>query len=290
MKQLSIRLREVALLQRVPQEVIEKDYAISYVLAGISAQQELRDALVLKGGTALKKLFFGEYRFSEDLDFSSTSAPTGEKLEDALNEAVREAGRMISVQGPFALQVERYLERNPHPLGQDAFTIRVRFPWQRQALCRLKIEISHTEPVLMKPELRTLLHGYEEKLDCQVQSYPLEEIVAEKLRALLQTHQKLVTRGWNQPRARDYYDLWRILEDYGERLQKPVIIDLLNRKAAHRAVSWESLDDFFTQELVAEAIRTWDSNLGTFVADLPECSIVLRQLRVSLSALLLKSP
>ena len=290
MKQLSFRLREAALLQRVPQQVIEKAYALSYTLAAISTQQELRGALVLKGGTALKKLFFGEYRFSEDLDFSSTNSPRGKQLEDALNDAVREARRMVSKQGPFALQVERYLERNPHPHDQDAFTIRIQFPWHREALCRLKVEISHDEPVIMKPELRTLLHGYDEELDCQVQSYPLEEIVAEKLRALLQTHQKLVTRGWNQPRARDYYDLWRILDDYGARLQKPMIIDLLHRKAAHRAVSWRSLDDFFTRELVAEADRTWDTNLGAFIPDLPECSVVLTQLRASLSAVLLKSP
>jgi len=286
MKQLTTRLREAATARCVPQEVIEKDYALSYIMAGIATQQELRETLVLKGGTALKKLFFGEYRFSEDLDFSATNGPLGKQLEDTLNEALRESGRLLSTHGPFALQMERYLEREPHPHGQDAFTIRVQFPWQRTALCRLKLEISHDEPVILKPELRTLLHGYDEELYCQVQSYLLEEIVAEKLRALLQTHQKLVTRGWNRPRARDYYDLWRIFEDYGEGLQKPIVAELLNRKAAHRAVSWNGLDDFFTKELVAEATRTWDTNLGTFVADLPECNVVLRQLRASLSTML----
>ena len=286
MKQLITRLREAAREQRVPQEVIEKDYALSYLLAGISSQGELRETLVLKGGTALKKLFFGEYRFSEDLDFSARGASTGGKLADSLGEAVREAGRLISVHGPFVLQIERYTEREPHPHGQDAFTIRVQFPWQRIALCRLKVEISHDEPLLMEPEFRALLHGYAEAMDCQVQCYPLEEIIAEKLRTLLQTHQKLVSRGWNRPRARDYYDLWRILRDYGEELRQPMIVDLLNRKAAHRDVSWHTLDDFFTEELVTEATRTWDTNLGTFVADLPKCSFVLKELRALLATVL----
>lgn len=286
MKQLRFRLREAVREQGVPQEVIEKDYALSYVLAGISNQEELKETLVLKGGTALKKLFFGEYRFSEDLDFSSRDSPTGEQLDDSLRRAVAEAGQLLSVHGPFALQVERYLEREPHPHGQEAFTIRVLYPWHREALCRLKVEVSHDEPMLMKPELRSLLHGYAEELDYQVQCYPLEEIVAEKLRTLLQTHQKLVTRGWNRPRARDYYDLWRILGDYGEGLQKPLIVDLLNRKAAYRAVSWHGLDDFFTKELVSEATRTWDASLGPFVADLPEYGMALEQLRASLSRLL----
>ena len=286
MKQLRFRLSEAAREQGVPQEVIEKDYALNYILAGISTEEKLGRSLVLKGGTALKKLFFGEYRFSEDLDFSARGAPTGERLEESLGRTVAKAGRLLSVHGPFVLQVERYLEREPHPHGHDAFTIRVQFPWHREALCRLKVEITHDEPILMEPQLRNLIHGYAEELDYQVQCYPLEELAAEKLRTLLQTHQKLATRGWNRPRARDYYDLWRIFEDYGEGLQKLLIIDLLNRKAAHRAVSWHGLDDFFTEELVSEATRTWDTSLGPFVADLPESGVVLKQLRASLSSLL----
>jgi predicted nucleotidyltransferase component of viral defense system len=42
--------------------------------------------------------------------------------------------------------------------------------------------------------------------------YPLAEIVAEKLRALLQSRQRLQARGWGASRVcRDYYDLWKVL-------------------------------------------------------------------------------
>jgi len=47
---------------------MEKDNVPSYILAGVSSHPGLQDVLVLKGGVALEKLFFGEYRFSEDLD------------------------------------------------------------------------------------------------------------------------------------------------------------------------------------------------------------------------------
>lgn len=73
-------------------------------------------------------------------------------------------------------------------------------------------EITHDEPIILPPEYRTILHSYGENLTCQIACYHIEEIITEKLRALLQTHQKLVTRGWNRPRARDYYDLWFILK------------------------------------------------------------------------------
>jgi predicted nucleotidyltransferase component of viral defense system len=54
--------------------VIEKDYVIGWVLAGIYNHPEIRDAWVFKGGTCLKKCFFETYRFSEDLDFTLRDA------------------------------------------------------------------------------------------------------------------------------------------------------------------------------------------------------------------------
>ena len=46
-------------------EIIEKDYILSWVLAGIAANVKLQDKLIFKGGTALKKCYFGNYRFSK---------------------------------------------------------------------------------------------------------------------------------------------------------------------------------------------------------------------------------
>ena len=60
----------------VPPEVVDKDYLLSYLLAGIAAVPEL-GGLRFKGGTALKKMYFGDYRFSEDLDFSAVGTPSG---------------------------------------------------------------------------------------------------------------------------------------------------------------------------------------------------------------------
>jgi len=48
---------------------IEKDYVLSWMLAGINEHPLLSEILIFKGGTCLKKCFFAKYRFSEDLDF-----------------------------------------------------------------------------------------------------------------------------------------------------------------------------------------------------------------------------
>src|SRR5437667_3653357 len=52
--------------------VVEKDYVLGWILAGINANEELAEGWVFKGGTCLKKCFFETYRFSEDLDFTLT--------------------------------------------------------------------------------------------------------------------------------------------------------------------------------------------------------------------------
>jgi len=55
MKPLRNRILQVVRQTKASQLVVEKDYALSYVLAGIAAQPDLSTSLVFKGGTALKK-------------------------------------------------------------------------------------------------------------------------------------------------------------------------------------------------------------------------------------------
>jgi predicted nucleotidyltransferase component of viral defense system len=49
---------------------IEKDYVITWLLWGMAQHKLFYKNLVFKGGTVLKKAYFEDYRFSEDLDFT----------------------------------------------------------------------------------------------------------------------------------------------------------------------------------------------------------------------------
>lgn len=51
-------------------DIIEKDYVLGRLLAGISAHPEIHNNWIFKGGTCLKKCYFETFRFSEDLDFT----------------------------------------------------------------------------------------------------------------------------------------------------------------------------------------------------------------------------
>jgi predicted nucleotidyltransferase component of viral defense system len=102
--------------------VLERDYLLSWILAAIGRHETLSETLVFKGGTSLKKCYFGSYRFSEDLDFSTLpGVPLGQAMETAIDAVCRDATKTIDEYAPVPIQWERYTEKDPHPGGQEAF-------------------------------------------------------------------------------------------------------------------------------------------------------------------------
>ena len=51
---------------RIPETTIERDYCLAWLLCSIASHPVLSEVLAFKGGTALRRVHFGEYRFSED--------------------------------------------------------------------------------------------------------------------------------------------------------------------------------------------------------------------------------
>ena len=63
-------IREIAAKVQLTNLVVEKDYALGWLLWGINQHSVASADWVFKGGTCLKKCYFETYRFSEVLDFS----------------------------------------------------------------------------------------------------------------------------------------------------------------------------------------------------------------------------
>ena len=163
------RLQEARGRLGLPWEVLERDYLLSWVLVGITRVDSLRETLIFKGGTALKKCYFGDYRFSEDLDFSgSPGVPIGETMERAVQEACHAASKLLEEYAQVEIACQRYTEKDPHPGGQESFTIRARFPWQRRPQTRVMIETTVDEKVLKPALKRRILHEYGEPLEAEI--------------------------------------------------------------------------------------------------------------------------
>src|SRR3990170_7129818 len=71
----------------VSKTIIDKDWVLGHFIDAIYSVKGLKEKLIFKGGTCLKKCYLPEYRFSEDLDFTYTD----EKLiltEEVFSEVV----------------------------------------------------------------------------------------------------------------------------------------------------------------------------------------------------------
>ena len=287
MRPLRTRLQEARRRLGIPWEVLERDYLLSWILAGVSQVPVLGDTLVFKGGTALKKCYFGDYRFSEDLDYTGLAdVPTGDELVRLVNEACDITERLLDEYAPVEIVCERYTEREPHPGGQEAFTVRARLPWQSHPQTRVMIEVTVDEPVLRPTQRRKVIHEYGEPLEAEVQVYSLEEVIAEKLRAILQQADMLERRGWSRSRARDYYDLWRVLGTYGEQMDLTDFRSLVHRKCAARGVDFEGPEDFFHSRMLDYVGETWAQWLGPLVPGLPAFGTVISGLEPQVRDLL----
>jgi predicted nucleotidyltransferase component of viral defense system len=62
--------------------VIEKDYVLGWLLAGIAQHHALAATWIFKGGTCLRKCYYETFGFSEDLYFTIDGGP--EEPDDLL--------------------------------------------------------------------------------------------------------------------------------------------------------------------------------------------------------------
>ena len=268
-------------------ETVQQDYLLSWVLSGLYEHPALKDCLVFKGGTALKKCYFGKYRFSEDLDFSGVaSIPRRNKLLTVVIEACKSVEQRMNEFAEIRLIVERYEEQDNHPFEQEAFKVRAQFPWHRVPLTSAKIEITMQETILLPSVTKQIIHPYDEKIDTPIHTYSLKEIVLEKLRAILQKTKKLHEEGRDRSRTRDYYDLWRIFTTFESSLDFEDFSLLLQKKCDLKNVRFVGIDSFFDPIMMETVRRTWKQWLGNLVSDLPECSQVIGDLKTKLESLL----
>lgn len=162
---------------------VEQDLIISRALVEIFSDEKLRQGLRFRGGTALNKLHFPTpLRYSEDIDLVRTGAGPIGLLLDQLR-AVLEPwlGRAQFDQSPIA----------------PKFLFRVEAE-EGGAPIRLKIEINTREIEVFDAAIELLLKVENPWFygEAAIPTFTLEEMLATKLRALLQ-----------RDKGRDLYDL-----------------------------------------------------------------------------------
>ncbi|MHB1844238.1 MAG: nucleotidyl transferase AbiEii/AbiGii toxin family protein [Deltaproteobacteria bacterium] len=257
-------------------DVVEKDYVLGWLLAGFALHPATSRHWVFKGGTCLKKCYLETFRFSEDLDFSLL--PDGAYTVDELRQLVVEAAELAATESGISFPPDGVdvLPRRDK-LGRPTFVgkIAYRGPLAVPTGPKIQLDITQQEPVLDSVTKQSILHPYPDLIPealC-VSCYSLEELFAEKCRALLE-----------RTRPRDLYDVVHIGEARRGHLDLRKARELFEGKCRTKGLAPPNASSLVQQARgSAELAADWSVMLAHQLRQLPPIEQFLDRLPEALS-------
>ena len=217
------KLRSIAGERGLNQIYLEKDYFLTLILYLLKDV----DGLYFKGGTALNKIFLNHARLSEDLDFSCNRGIA--TIRETILKTITES--KLFYKHEFDKNTETFFRLIPHYKSYFAGN------------SYIMLDVNAKASIHIAPERHTVPHFYDSIPKFEVSTLAAEELIAEKIAALISR---------NQPR--DYFDTYLLLKN-GHRINKK----LLNLKLK------ESGQEFNPERIFKNAKKIyskWDSDIG----------------------------
>jgi predicted nucleotidyltransferase component of viral defense system len=228
---------EVATRVSLNPHVVEKDYVLGWLLAGINAHEELNASWIFKGGTCLKKCFFETYRFSEDLDFTLRDQTHIDEV--FLKRVFAEIGRWVYDRTGIEIPADRQdFEILQNPRGnlscQGKLSYRGPVSPQGRNMPRVKLDLTADERVVLAPVVANVFHPYGDAPEegIQILAYAYVEAFAEKVRALAE-----------RTRPRDLYDVVNLFRNSDSLPTAPVMRDVLSQKCDFKGIALPKIED-----------------------------------------------
>lgn len=243
----------------VAKSTIDKDWVLGHFIDAIFSVKQCRGSLIFKGGTSLRKCYFPDYRFSEDLDFTAVDpdfvldAPLLREICDLVTDRTKI---------PLDLQEISPLRSKNKPTGYKSI---IKF-WgadhsRNQAptpperwTSSIKIEIILYEQVIFPLEEREVNHPYSDKMSqnpLTVPCYSIHEILAEKLRALIQ-------RSYTAPR--DLYDIWYLSRN-ANGINWEEVTQAFYAKMRYKGLEFTGIDQMINEENEKRLKAAWKNSL-----------------------------
>jgi predicted nucleotidyltransferase component of viral defense system len=241
--------------------VVEKDYVLGWLLAGINEHEEIADAWAFKGGTCLKKCYFETYRFSEDLDFTLRD---GAQIDETfLQETLAEVVEWVADQSGLAIPAEQIgidIYTNPRGHISCQGKIGYRGPVSRTTggWPKIKLDLTADETIVLPTVRREVFHPYSDRPEGRLfaNCYAYEEAFAEKLRALAE-----------RTRPRDLYDVVNLYRHTDTRPSASALLEVLRQKCSFKELALPSLEALLPHREDLE--RMWHDMLAHQLPSLP---------------------
>ena len=243
----------------VPANTVDKDYVLGHFLNSFYSFEKHHEIFIFKGGTCLRKCYFPDYRFSEDLDFTL--------LE-----------KSFLIDKPFLEQIAthcetvtgikfwvRDIENKRFKDEEKGYKCVIKFwganhgrneapPPKERCLTKIEIDISFDEEILSPLTYTKIIHPYSDRDKISVSKipvYPLTEILMEKVRAFYQ-------RSYKAPR--DFYDVWYLLNNVSFENWEGISIMLQKKCASKNKIIDTSI--FSDAAILKSVSKSWNSSIA----------------------------
>jgi len=254
---------------QVPAETIEKDYVISWILLCLS-KSKLQNDFIFYGGTAIKRIYFEEHRFSEDIDLLSSSNFTHNYLLQELNtlrHAGEEANLFLEVNKNNIIATRDRIQLFVHYSGYDEII---------GAPKEVRLDFSMGMDLFGEVADKEIIKSYSDlKIQNETLSVmTLNTILANKLGLLLD-----LTR--NEPR--DLFDIWFLLQrtnDFDFAQVSKAFVDKYGYRPSLN-ILLPALNSGFLK-------TNWDIRLNKQMAELPNIENVTKDIKIKLEKLFIK--
>ena len=248
-----LQVQRLAIKNNVSPEIIEKDYFIELVLFYFSKNSSLCENFIFRGGTALKKVYFPEYRFSEDLDFVIDS----QKEMNVYQEIIIQILQKISSDYPIKIDKRSIFESDRLQL----FIIYDIIP-DIKGTKELKVDILK-DYYIPKHERKRLLFSYPEfeNKNSILETYALESVICDKIGRILDVD--------NEPR--DLYDLWYLLK---LNLDIKIVREEFKNKYGYKILIPNLLREIGKDDYK----QNWENRLIHQIFDLPDFDMLIKDL------------
>jgi predicted nucleotidyltransferase component of viral defense system len=269
----------IAEAKLVSKSTVDKDWVLGHFLAAIYSQPELKEVLIFKGGTCLKKCYFPDYRFSEDLDFTSRKKSfelTKKHLQNICEHLHQNTEVLTHIDSLRPLKFKDELTGYEAVIrfwGADHSRNETPPPVERWQT-KIKIEIILYELMIFDEAQQEITHQYSDAIALKpniIPCYSINEVMAEKLRALIQ-------RSYTAPR--DFYDIWYLQKNYPN-LNFEEIVNAFHKKMAFKNLEFTGVDQLMDEDDDKKLRASWKNSLAHQIqADaLPEYDVVKTELK-----------
>jgi predicted nucleotidyltransferase component of viral defense system len=173
-----------AMGMKYPMPEAEQDYFLTLILK-IIAESHLGEKLAFKGGNAVNRVYFDQYRYSNDLDFESIHEVGFEDVERLL------------------IGHEQLLNFEHEYLSLPSFRLHMHISYKGIAgdYHSTKLDINNHSKLLLPPHCHPYRNPY--GIEFSVLTMDVKELAAEKLRAMN-----------GRTEYRDFYDFTNLMLEY----------------------------------------------------------------------------